>query len=194
MQRKSLRRIKVKTPGGKIIIRYRKRNPSPLKSSDSKEHLHGVKRLIQSKFAKLPKTKKRPQRPFGGVLSSKAARLKIKELHPIISAPLDIGQVCIKTAGKEAGKMCVIVDTQKDSFVLIDGQVKRKRCNIMHLEAIDKKIKIKPKTSTEIIKKELEVIGIKTKEKRSKQIKEKPIKKRKTKEIKEKKPKKAAKK
>jgi len=71
---------------------------------------------------------------------------------------LDIGRVCVKVAGREAGKYCVVVDRIDDKFVLIDGDVRRKRCNISHLEPVDKVIKIKKgadtKTVVELMKKE----------------------------------------
>ncbi|MEW6063174.1 MAG: 50S ribosomal protein L14e [Nanoarchaeota archaeon] len=71
---------------------------------------------------------------------------------------LDIGRVCVKIAGREAGRYCVVVDRIDDTFVLIDGDVRRKRCNILHLEPVDKIIKIKKgadtKTVVELMKKE----------------------------------------
>ncbi|RLG55185.1 MAG: 50S ribosomal protein L14e, partial [Candidatus Hydrothermarchaeota archaeon] len=48
---------------------------------------------------------------------------------------IEIGRVCVKTAGREAGKRCVIVDIIDKNFVLVDGpEVQRRRCNIKHLE------------------------------------------------------------
>ncbi len=94
-----------------------------------------------------------------------------------------IGRICLKLTGREAGKIAVIVDILDKSFVLIDGNVKRRRCNINHLELTEKKLDIKKGASTsavyEAMKKEnIEVIPKKEK----KQIKEKPTKKRKIKE------------
>lgn len=94
-----------------------------------------------------------------------------------------IGRMCLKLTGREAGKIAVIVDILDKNFVLIDGNVKRRRCNISHLELTEKKLDIKKGASTsavyEAMKKE-NIEFILKKEK--KQIKEKPIKKRKTKE------------
>jgi len=53
------------------------------------------------------------------------------------------GQLAVKIAGKDAGKTVVVIDNVDDNFVMIDGQVKRKRCNVMHLEPLEKEIKIK---------------------------------------------------
>jgi large subunit ribosomal protein L14e len=53
---------------------------------------------------------------------------------------IEIGRVCIKTAGREAGEKCEIVDIIDSSFVevkSVDGSsIKNRRCNINHLEPI----------------------------------------------------------
>ncbi len=56
---------------------------------------------------------------------------------------MEIGRLCIKLAGRDAGRICVIVDNLEGNFVLIDGNVRRRKCNILHLEPLDKAIKIK---------------------------------------------------
>ncbi|MHA1132090.1 MAG: 50S ribosomal protein L14e [Candidatus Helarchaeota archaeon] len=60
---------------------------------------------------------------------------------------IEIGRICVKTAGREAGKKCVIVDIIDKNFVLITGpklinKVKRRRANIKQLEPTDQKIEI----------------------------------------------------
>ncbi|VVB76588.1 50S ribosomal protein L14e [Candidatus Tiddalikarchaeum anstoanum] len=47
---------------------------------------------------------------------------------------IEIGRVCYKIAGREAGKPCVIIESVNPTTVLIDGLVRRKKCNIKHLE------------------------------------------------------------
>jgi large subunit ribosomal protein L14e len=58
---------------------------------------------------------------------------------------LEIGRVCLKIVGREAGKQCVVIKKLKDekskseSFVLVTGPkmltgIKRRKCNISHLE------------------------------------------------------------
>lgn len=74
---------------------------------------------------------------------------------------MKIGQLCIKLAGRDGGQFCLVVDKIDDTYVLIDGNVRRKKCNIKHLEALDKVLKIKKKASTEEVKKALELEGIK---------------------------------
>lgn len=61
---------------------------------------------------------------------------------------MEIGRVCIKTAGRNAGNYCVIVDVIDKNFVLIDGNVKRRKCNIKHLEPLSLIVKIKKGAST----------------------------------------------
>lgn len=71
---------------------------------------------------------------------------------------LDIGRICLKTAGREAGRYCVIINKMDDNFVMITGpkqltKVKRRRCNIVHLEPLEEKVKIKPDaTDADILK------------------------------------------
>ena len=47
----------------------------------------------------------------------------------------DIGRICVKTTGREAGNYCVIVDVIDKSYLLIDGlKVRRRRANYKHIE------------------------------------------------------------
>ncbi|MGC9079916.1 MAG: 50S ribosomal protein L14e, partial [Nanopusillaceae archaeon] len=68
---------------------------------------------------------------------------------------LQIGRVCVKTSGREAGKICVVVDIIDNNFVLIDGDVRRKRVNVKHLEPTDKVLGIKKGAKTEEVIKEM---------------------------------------
>jgi large subunit ribosomal protein L14e len=56
----------------------------------------------------------------------------------------DIGRVCIKTLGREAGHYCVIVDVIDKNYLLIDGlKVRRRRVNYKHIEPTSDIINIK---------------------------------------------------
>ncbi len=47
----------------------------------------------------------------------------------------DIGRVCVKLMGREAGQYCVIVDVIDKNYLLIDGlKVRRRRANYKHVE------------------------------------------------------------
>lgn len=92
-----------------------------------------------------------------------------------------IGQLAIKIAGREAGKHCVIVDKIDSNHVLIDGNLRRKKCNILHLELLNKKLDLKKGASTEDVHMAMEKEGIKTvKLNPKKESKPKPLKQRKS--------------
>ena len=60
---------------------------------------------------------------------------------------LEPGRIVLKIAGREAGKYAVIVEGVKDNFVLITGPksitgVKRRKCNIDHIEPTEHKFDI----------------------------------------------------
>jgi large subunit ribosomal protein L14e len=61
---------------------------------------------------------------------------------------VEIGRVCVKTHGREAGKKCVVVERVDKNFVLISGPqeitgIRRRRSNVDHLNPSKKKIDIK---------------------------------------------------
>ena len=64
----------------------------------------------------------------------------------------DIGRVCEKTTGKEKGKRCVVVDVIDQKYVLVDGNVKRRRVNINHLQPLDLVVKIEKGAKTAEVK------------------------------------------
>jgi len=72
---------------------------------------------------------------------------------------IEIGRLCFKTTGKEAGKKVVIVDIVDNKFVLIDGNVKRRKCNREHLFLLHEKIDIAKGASTQEIKRIFETSG-----------------------------------
>ncbi len=60
---------------------------------------------------------------------------------------IEVGRVCIKTAGREAGKKCVVVKILDKNFVEITGPkeltgVRRRRVNVKHLLPLPIKIEI----------------------------------------------------
>ena len=66
----------------------------------------------------------------------------------------DIGRVCLKTAGRHAGKKVVIVSELENNYVTIDGpKIKRKRCNIAHLEPLNETLKVTKSTNHEDVAK-----------------------------------------
>jgi len=59
----------------------------------------------------------------------------------------EIGRLCVKIAGRDARLKCVIIEVLDDNYVMIDGQTRRRKCNIIHLEPLDKVLKIKKNAS-----------------------------------------------
>ena len=77
---------------------------------------------------------------------------------------MEIGRICIKTLGREAGKKCVIVDLVDKNFVLITGPkvitgIKRRRANINHLRITQEKIDINRGASDEEVTEALKTAG-----------------------------------
>lgn len=77
---------------------------------------------------------------------------------------IEVGRICVKTTGREAGLKCVIVDLIDDNFVLVTGPkdvsgVKRRRVNIKHLIPLGESIDIPRGASDDEVKKALEEGG-----------------------------------
>jgi len=79
----------------------------------------------------------------------------------------DIGRVCVKIAGRDAGKYCVIVEKIDDTFVLIEGATRRKKCNVTHLEPLDFSVDISSGADRATVAKALDEKGIVVPEKKS---------------------------
>ena len=74
---RTFRRVDVKTPGGRVVIHYRERKPKKAHCAECGAVLSGMPRARPSKLAKLPKTMRRPERRFGGVLCSSCSRRRL---------------------------------------------------------------------------------------------------------------------
>jgi large subunit ribosomal protein L14e len=83
----------------------------------------------------------------------------------------EVGTVCVKIAGRDAGKQCVVVEAPKNGFVIIEGATRRRKCNIRHLEILDKSVKIKDGAShAEVMK----ALGLEEKAIKSRKSQAKP--------------------
>ncbi len=74
---------------------------------------------------------------------------------------IEVGRICVKLTGREAGRKCVLVDIIDKNFVLITGPkdvtgVKRRRSNVNHIEPLQDSVKIKRGASDEEVVKALE--------------------------------------
>ena len=77
---------------------------------------------------------------------------------------MEVGIICVKVVGREAGKKCVVVEIVDKNFILITGPktvsgVKRRRVNINHLEPTEEKINIKRGATDEEITDALKAAG-----------------------------------
>jgi large subunit ribosomal protein L14e len=105
----------------------------------------------------------------------------------------EAGRLCVKLAGRDAGKKCVVVDVVDDNYVVIDGATRRKKVNVKHLEPLSETLDIKDKASHSDVSKAFEGLGVKVWNTKKKETKERP-KKLKVKKVKPVKAKKAEKK
>jgi large subunit ribosomal protein L14e len=76
----------------------------------------------------------------------------------------EVGRICVKLSGREAGRKCVVVDVTDKSFVLITGPkevtgVRRRRANINHIEPLQESIEIKRGASDEDVTEALKSAG-----------------------------------
>ena len=67
---------------------------------------------------------------------------------------IQIGRIIVKTNGREAGKKGVIIDVINQNYVLVVGSksltgVRRRKCNIRHIEPTDKVLSLKRDASDE---------------------------------------------
>jgi len=72
-ERRKLKKF-VRTPGNRLVIHFKEKQVRAARCAICKKPLHGVPRLRASNLKKLAKTKKRPERPYGGYLCSECMR------------------------------------------------------------------------------------------------------------------------
>ena len=76
-----------------------------------------------------------------------------------------IGRVCVKTIGREAGRKCVIVDVLDRNFVRVTGPravtgLRRRRLNISHLSFLPHRLDIRKDATDAVITKALGKTGL----------------------------------
>jgi large subunit ribosomal protein L14e len=77
---------------------------------------------------------------------------------------IEVGRICVKVSGREAGRKCVIVDVVDKSFVLITGPkkvtgIRRRRANVNHVEPLRDSVEIKRGASDDEIEEVLKASG-----------------------------------
>lgn len=78
---------------------------------------------------------------------------------------IEVGRICIKTRGREAGKRCVVLDIIDRNYVLVTGPknvtgIRRRRANINHLKPTEDLIKIRRGASDEEVYKAIAEAGL----------------------------------
>ena len=89
---------------------------------------------------------------------------------------IEVGRVCVKIAGRDAGKKCAVIKVLDENNVIIDGETRRRKCNIMHLEMMNEKVDISEEAGKEVVCKAL---GVEYKATKKKDVKPRPRKQRK---------------
>ncbi|MCE4617767.1 MAG: 50S ribosomal protein L34e [Desulfurococcales archaeon] len=74
----SLRKIRKRTPGGRLVIHYERRKPGVARCTLCGRPLNGVPRLRSVKLRRLSKTSKTVSRPYGGVICTECLANLIK--------------------------------------------------------------------------------------------------------------------
>ncbi|MBN2042333.1 MAG: 50S ribosomal protein L34e [Candidatus Aenigmarchaeota archaeon] len=75
---RSLRKVKRTTPGGSRTVHYKRRTKISAKCSVCNKPLHGIPRVSKSEYSNTSKSRKRPERPYGGSMCSSCMRREIK--------------------------------------------------------------------------------------------------------------------
>ncbi len=86
----------------------------------------------------------------------------------------DVGRLCVKIAGRDAGKNCVVVEVLDRTYVLVDGETRRRKCNIAHLEPLNEMVDIQKGASHEAVSDALKKGGIVARETKAKKAPQKP--------------------
>ena len=77
LRSRSLRKVYSKVSGGRTTIHHVRKKPKAARCGNCGSVLKGVPRLMPFAIKNTPKTMKRPERPYGGVLCTTCMRQKI---------------------------------------------------------------------------------------------------------------------
>lgn len=78
---------------------------------------------------------------------------------------IEVGRICVKIRGREAGRRCVVLDIIDRNYALITGPknitgVRRRRVNINHLKPTEDLIKIRRGAADEEVYKAIVEAGL----------------------------------
>ena len=86
----------------------------------------------------------------------------------------EVGRLCVKIAGRDAGRTCVVVEAMGNGYVVVDGDVRRKKVNVRHLEPLDQTVEVKVKADHAVVTKAFEKLGLAVWETKAKKAAERP--------------------
>jgi large subunit ribosomal protein L34e len=76
---RSRKRVKVKVPGGRLTIHYKREKAKHARCSKCGKPLSGIPRMIPSEIRKLNRTRRRISRMFGGQLCAQCLKTSLKQ-------------------------------------------------------------------------------------------------------------------
>ncbi len=71
---RTMRRVYVRTPGGNVVLHHKLRRPAYAECGGCHKNLQAVPRERPAGIQALAKAKRRPERPYGGVLCGSCMR------------------------------------------------------------------------------------------------------------------------
>ena len=72
-----------------------------------------------------------------------------------------VGDVVMKVAGRDAGRIGVVVEAMQNGYYMLDGDTRKKKVNFRHIEFLGKELKIGKNTSSEDLRKAISELGFK---------------------------------
>ncbi|MCB9362329.1 50S ribosomal protein L14e [Candidatus Woesearchaeota archaeon] len=87
---------------------------------------------------------------------------------------IEVGRVCVKIAGRDARKKCVVVEVLDKNYVTVDGQTRRRKVNMSHLEPLDKTLGIASGANHAAVVAAFKDLGIEIADRKSKKPAERP--------------------
>ena len=72
-----------------------------------------------------------------------------------------VGDVVMKIAGRDAGRVGIVLEDLGKGFFMVDGDTRKKKVNIKHIEFLGKEVKVGKGSTSEDLRKEINNLGFK---------------------------------
>lgn len=92
---RSLKRVQRRTPSKRTVTHYKKKKPAKHKCAICSAVLHGKPRDVSSKIKNTLKSKRKVNRPFGGMLCTKCSRRVISLRARLKNGLIDLNDIPI---------------------------------------------------------------------------------------------------